>query len=156
MAKKIQTAIRYAPWLKNAIKRFAAQNKTDFSAAVNFLLTCELNRRGYFQSEYEPDIVDYSMNDDIQSFRSRPSENEKRLIFENKRQKLEIERLKKEMQEAGIVRKPTPISVLEPKIIAGDITINNEHGKMNNVKLGDVPLNTGIIKDNSMQGDQDI
>jgi hypothetical protein len=153
MAKKIQIAIRYAPWLKNAIKRFAVQNKTDFSSAVNFLLTCELNRRGYFQSEYEPDIIDYSMNDDIQSFHSRPSENEKRLIFENKRQKLEIERLKKEMQEAGIVRKPTPISLLGRKIIAGDVTINNEHGKMGNVKLVDVSVNTGVIEDSSVQGD---
>jgi hypothetical protein len=94
MATKTRN-VRYPEWIQQAVLRFVEKNQCkDFSSAVVFLLECELNRRGYFRTDYEPGIVDFELTDDIKSPHERPSEKEKRLEFENKSKEAEIQRLK--------------------------------------------------------------
>jgi hypothetical protein len=102
MATKTRN-VRYPEWIQQAVLKFAEKNDCkDFSSAVVFLLECELNRRGYFRTDYEPGIVDLELTDDIKSPYERPSDREKRLEFENKSKEVEIQRLKNRMKEAGI------------------------------------------------------
>ena len=43
-------------WQINAIADFAKVNEMSFHESLCFLLSCELNERGYFRGDYEPDI----------------------------------------------------------------------------------------------------
>ena len=64
--ERVQIAVRLESWYIEAIKRFAERNKKDFSWAIRFLLECELNRRNYYRTDYEPDIEDLPLTNDIQ------------------------------------------------------------------------------------------
>jgi hypothetical protein len=112
MATKTRN-VRYPEWIQQAILGFVEKNHyKDFSSAVIFLLECELNRRGYFRTDYEPGIMDVELSDDIKSPHERPSEREKKLEFENKSKELEIQRLNNMIEKAGI-------SEETPSVIAG-------------------------------------
>jgi hypothetical protein len=112
MATKTRN-VRYPEWIQQAVSGFVEKNHyKDFSSAVVFLLECELNRRGYFRTDYEPGIVDFELTNDIKSPHERPSKREERLEFENKKKELEIQRLKDKIKKAGI-----PEEV--PSVIAG-------------------------------------
>jgi hypothetical protein len=59
--------VRYPLWMECAVEKFAEKNKiSDISKALIFLLECELNRRGYFRTDYEPNIEDWPLTNDIQ------------------------------------------------------------------------------------------
>jgi hypothetical protein len=57
--KKIQHSVRWEGWLSNAIDEWGRKNgKKNFSDSVNYLLACELDRRGYKREIYEPGIYE--------------------------------------------------------------------------------------------------
>jgi hypothetical protein len=57
--KKVQHSVRWEGWLSNAIEEWGRENgKKGFSDAVNYLLACELDRRGYKREIYEPGIYE--------------------------------------------------------------------------------------------------
>jgi hypothetical protein len=56
---KTKTPIMLEKWLVNAIDEWSRENgEKKFSDAVNYLLSCEMNRRNYFREEYEPGIFE--------------------------------------------------------------------------------------------------
>jgi len=103
--ERIQIAVRLESWIIEAVKKFTKRNKKDFSWSLRFLLECELNNRGYFRTDYEPDIIDYEVANDIRNPNETPSDKEKKLEFEVKSKEMEIERLKKKLEDAGITEK---------------------------------------------------
>jgi len=57
--KKIQHSVRWNAWLCNAIEEWRKRHgHKSFSDTVNYLLACELNRRGYQQKYFEPGIYE--------------------------------------------------------------------------------------------------
>jgi hypothetical protein len=86
--------VRYPLWMEQAVEKFAEKNKiSDISKALIFLLECELNRRGYFRSDYEPNIIDYTITDDLKNPNETASEMEKHLRFEVKKLENELKRI---------------------------------------------------------------
>jgi hypothetical protein len=61
--KKVQKAVRWEPWIIEAVQAYAKKNKMDFTSAVNFFVENELNRYGYFRKDYEPGIVDVRVDE---------------------------------------------------------------------------------------------
>jgi hypothetical protein len=57
-----QKGIRWEKWMVNAVEQFGKRNGMDFSETVRFLVECELNERGYFRKDYEPGIIDITVN----------------------------------------------------------------------------------------------
>jgi hypothetical protein len=109
MAK--ETNVRYPEWIKRAVLRFAEKNKMgSFSKAVVFLVECELNRRNYYRTDYEPNITDEALTDDLKNPNEKPSEKEKKQEFRIKSLELENEKLKNQIKDAGISKeKHSPI-----------------------------------------------
>jgi hypothetical protein len=59
MARKVQHSVRWEGWIASAIDAWARENGNKiFSESVNYLLACELSRRGYTREFYEPGVVD--------------------------------------------------------------------------------------------------
>jgi hypothetical protein len=57
--RKVQHNVRWEGWLSNAIEEWSRENgRKGFSDAVNYLLACELDRRGYKREVYEPGIYE--------------------------------------------------------------------------------------------------
>jgi hypothetical protein len=55
--KKVQHSVRWEAWLAAAIDAWRKDNGgKSFSDSVNYLLSCELDRRGYRRVEYEPGL----------------------------------------------------------------------------------------------------
>jgi hypothetical protein len=63
--KKVQHNVRWEGWLSNAIDEWGKKNgQKTFSDSVNYLLACELDRRGYKREFYEPGIYEKRRNKD--------------------------------------------------------------------------------------------
>jgi hypothetical protein len=59
MARKVQHSVRWEGWIASAIDAWARENgNKSFSESVNYLLACELSRRGYTREFYEPGVID--------------------------------------------------------------------------------------------------
>jgi hypothetical protein len=57
--RKVQHNVRWEGWLANAIDEWGRENGgKSFSDSVNYLLACELDRRGYKREFYEPGIYE--------------------------------------------------------------------------------------------------
>jgi hypothetical protein len=57
--KTIQHNVRWHGWLSNAIEEWRKRHgNKSFSDSVNYLLTCELERRGYKPEYFEPGIYE--------------------------------------------------------------------------------------------------
>lgn len=55
--RKVQHSVRWEAWIANAIDEWAKENgNKNFSDSVNYLLSSELNRRGYTREVYEPGV----------------------------------------------------------------------------------------------------
>lgn len=103
MATKTRN-VRYPDWLQNAVKVFAEKNgfKDNTSQALIFLLECELNRRGFFRTDYEFGITDQPLSNDIQG--TEESDRNKKLQLENNRLKRQMERLNSEKIEVSALK----------------------------------------------------
>jgi hypothetical protein len=73
VVKKIQHSVRWEAWLANAIEAWGKKNgNKGFSESVNYLLSCELRRRGYLRDDYEPGVTDTpSENGDISLYEEK-------------------------------------------------------------------------------------
>jgi hypothetical protein len=59
--RKVQHSVRWERWLANAVDEWGRENGgKNFSDSVNYLLACELDRRGYKREFYEPGIYEKS------------------------------------------------------------------------------------------------
>jgi hypothetical protein len=57
--KTVQHNVRWHGWLSNAIEEWRKRHgNKSFSDSVNYLLTCELERRGYKPEHFEPGIYE--------------------------------------------------------------------------------------------------
>ena len=54
----IQRGICWEKWMVKSVEHFGKRNGMDFSESVRFIVECELNKRGYFRKDFEPEIVD--------------------------------------------------------------------------------------------------
>ncbi|MDR1399609.1 MAG: PocR ligand-binding domain-containing protein [Treponema sp.] len=54
----IQRGICWEKWMVRSVEHFGKLNGMDFSESVRFIVECELNKRGYFRKDFEPEIVD--------------------------------------------------------------------------------------------------
>ena len=65
--KKVQHSVRWEGWLANAIDAWGkAHGGKSFSDTVNYLLACELDRRGYKREAYEPGVYKKNPSEDEQ------------------------------------------------------------------------------------------
>ena len=80
--KKKQQSVRWHAWLFNAIEEWGKRNgPKSFSDSVNYLLTCELERRGYKPEFFEPGIYDRIKFKNM--LKHMPPEMKKRVETEN-------------------------------------------------------------------------
>jgi hypothetical protein len=57
--QKVQRNVRWEGWLVNAIETWGkAHGNKSFSDSVNYLLACELDRRGFKREDYEPGVYE--------------------------------------------------------------------------------------------------
>jgi hypothetical protein len=63
--KKVQHNVRWEGWLSNAVDEWGKINgQKTFSDSVNYLLACELDRRGYKWEFYEPGVYEKKKKED--------------------------------------------------------------------------------------------
>jgi len=80
---KDHTSVRLEPWIKEALERFTEKNRFKTSAsALRFLLEDQLNRYGYFERDYRPDMVD-APSGDVKQEIQETSENTKEKLSSN-------------------------------------------------------------------------